>query len=205
MAAFAPVPVAQAATLYACVTKSGTAHVYTKKPKKCKSKKEKLVSWNTVGPAGKNGTDGTNGASGTNGTNGTNGAVAGYFASGLGKDTPLSESDKTVLSKTLPAGRFLITAKAVVIALGTKAGLVGAQCRLLEGAAEFDLSFFDLETAEFGAGSFYGAVPLTLVGEVSLTAPASITLQCVDYDDRAGGTVEAREPELMAVEVSSIG
>ena len=55
VAAFASVPAAQASTLYACVSKSGGAHVYTKKPKKCKSKKEKLVSWNTVGPKGPNG------------------------------------------------------------------------------------------------------------------------------------------------------
>jgi hypothetical protein len=73
VAAFAAVPAAQASTLYACVTKSGTAHVFTKKPKKCKSKKEKLVSWNTTGPAGKNGANGTNGTSGTNGKEGAAG------------------------------------------------------------------------------------------------------------------------------------
>jgi hypothetical protein len=73
VAAFAAVPAAQASTLYACVTSSGGSHIYTKKPKKCKSKKEKLVSWNTAGPAGKNGTNGTNGANGGNGGNGAAG------------------------------------------------------------------------------------------------------------------------------------
>jgi hypothetical protein len=70
VAAFAAVPAAQASTLYACVSKSGTAHVFTKKPKKCKSKKEKLVSWNTSGVAGKNGTNGSNGTNGTGGAAG---------------------------------------------------------------------------------------------------------------------------------------
>jgi hypothetical protein len=66
---------AQASTIYACVkTKSGTARVFTKKPK-CK-KGETKISWNAQGAAGKNGTNGTNGTSGTNGTNGTNGVSA---------------------------------------------------------------------------------------------------------------------------------
>ncbi len=70
VAAFAAVPAAEASTLYACVTKTGTAHVFTKKPKKCKSKTEKLVSWNTVGPKGAGGTNGTNGTNGKDGAKG---------------------------------------------------------------------------------------------------------------------------------------
>jgi hypothetical protein len=73
VSAFAAVPAAQASTIYACVSKSGTAHVFTKKPKKCKSKKEKLVSWNTAGPAGQNGANGSNGTNGTNGKEGVAG------------------------------------------------------------------------------------------------------------------------------------
>ena len=89
VAAFASVPAAQASTLYACVTKSGGAHLYTKKPKKCKSKKEKLVSWNTVGPAGSNGAGGAQGKEGKEGTAGKPGldgtAVAYAEVSNLGK------------------------------------------------------------------------------------------------------------------------
>lgn len=68
VAALAAASQAQASTLYACVKKNGSAKVYTKKPK-CK-KGEKLLSWNTVGPAGKNGEKGANGANGTNGAPG---------------------------------------------------------------------------------------------------------------------------------------
>lgn len=56
---------AQASTIYACAKKNGTARVYTKKPK-CK-KGEKLLSWNTTGPAGKNGANGANGSNGAAG------------------------------------------------------------------------------------------------------------------------------------------
>jgi hypothetical protein len=68
---FAGASGAQASTLFACMKKSGSAHVFTKKPK-CKKGETKL-SWNTAGPAGKNGTSGSNGANGANGANGTNG------------------------------------------------------------------------------------------------------------------------------------
>jgi hypothetical protein len=68
---FAGASGAQASTLFACVKKSGSAHVFTKKPK-CKKGEQKL-SWSTAGPAGKNGAGGTNGANGTNGKDGADG------------------------------------------------------------------------------------------------------------------------------------
>ena len=67
-AAFTAVSAAQAATIYACVKKSGSIRVVTKKAK-CKRGESKL-SWNTAGPAGKNGANGGNGANGANGANG---------------------------------------------------------------------------------------------------------------------------------------
>lgn len=71
LAALAAAPQASAATLYACVKKNGSAHIYAKKPK-CRKHETKL-SWNTEGAAGKNGLSGTNGKNGANGTNGTSG------------------------------------------------------------------------------------------------------------------------------------
>lgn len=74
LAVFAAAPQAEASTLYACVkSKSGTARVFTKKPK-CK-KGESKISWNTTGPAGKNGANGANGSNGTNGKEGKEGAA----------------------------------------------------------------------------------------------------------------------------------
>ncbi len=131
VAALAAVPAAQASTLYACVSKSGTAHVYTKKPKKCKSKKEKLVSWNTVGPAGKNGANGTNGA---NGKDGANGAVAGYSATqpkGISFTRLESTKGSTlILSKSLPAGSFILGGS--VEALVAQAGKNGEGADAIE-------------------------------------------------------------------------
>lgn len=72
VASFAAASPASASTLYACVTKKGTARVYTKAPK-CK-KGEKKISWNTSGAAGKNGSNGSNGVNGSSGSNGKEGA-----------------------------------------------------------------------------------------------------------------------------------
>lgn len=131
VAAFAAVPAAQASTLYACVTKSGQAHVYVTKPKKCHSKKEKLVSWNTVGPAGKNG------ANGTNGSNGTNGAVAGYVATqSKGIAFTQLESNKAstlILSKSLPAGSFILG--------GSVEALIAQAGKNAEGSSAIDTYF----------------------------------------------------------------
>jgi hypothetical protein len=77
LAALGTASQASAATYYACVKKSGAAHIYTKKPK-CKRGERKL-SWNNRGPAGRNGANGKNGANGTNGINGAAGAPGGFF------------------------------------------------------------------------------------------------------------------------------
>jgi hypothetical protein len=121
LAAFAVASQAEASTLYACVKKSGTARVFTKKPK-CK-KGESKISWNAEGPAGKNGANGasgTNGTNGTSGTNGTNGAVAGYVVvqSGEVSFTQLEskESNALVMSKSLPAGSYIVNGNVEVIA-----------------------------------------------------------------------------------------
>jgi hypothetical protein len=73
LVAFLAAPRAEASTIYACLKKkTGTAHVYTKKPK-CKKGESKL-SWNTEGLPGKNGANGTNGAEGKEGKAGKEGA-----------------------------------------------------------------------------------------------------------------------------------
>src|SRR6185312_11709382 len=103
ISALAVVPQASASTLYACVKKNGSAHVYSKKPK-CKKGESKL-SWNTAGPAGKNGANGTNGANGANGVNGANGAngaADGFSATGgeVEYTAGTEGSPVTILSKS---------------------------------------------------------------------------------------------------------
>ncbi|HEX3434213.1 MAG TPA: hypothetical protein VHT25_09150 [Solirubrobacteraceae bacterium] len=74
-AAFAVVPQADAATLYACVKKEGGAMRLVSARAKCRRGVERRVSWNTSGPAGRNGANGANGKNGTNGANGKDGST----------------------------------------------------------------------------------------------------------------------------------
>jgi len=59
---------AHASTLWACVKKNGSAHVFRRKPR-CK-RGESRLSWNSRGPAGKNGTSGARGVPGAAGAPG---------------------------------------------------------------------------------------------------------------------------------------
>ncbi len=79
VAALTAAPPSQAATLYACVKKNGSAKVFSKKPK-CK-KGEKKLSWNTAGPAGANGKNGINGTNGKEGAPGQPQKASAFAAS----------------------------------------------------------------------------------------------------------------------------
>ena len=131
---------ASAGTLFACVNKNGSAHLFSKKPK-CKKHESKL-SWNTQGIAGgsgKEGAAGKNGGNGTNGTNGTNGldgAVAGFGAFETGELNITEDFEPTAipgLSKKLPAGSFLASASVNITALSKNAGEdATAACELID-------------------------------------------------------------------------
>src|SRR5690348_5420008 len=86
---------ANAKTLYACVKKNGSAHVFCKKPK-CKKGESKL-SWNTSGPAGKNGANGSNGANGANGAGGAPGQPQSAVAFNVSSEAPFVEKKFTNL------------------------------------------------------------------------------------------------------------
>ncbi len=210
VAAFAAVPAAQASTLYACVTKRGAAHLYTKKPKKCKSKKEKLVSWNTVGPAGVNG---GSGASGVNGSPGANGAVAGYSVAGSGAVDILGgkiEEPVTVLTKKLPAGSYIVFAKTTVSTADTANGAKWlAQCSLSDqptsGAATFDSSnAFGEVMTNFLFHSGAETVPLGMA--ISTTSASTLTLGCTNvWNTESTGkfTMAATNSLITAIQTSS--
>jgi hypothetical protein len=103
---------AQAGTLYACVKKSGSAHIYSKKPK-CKKGETKL-SWNASGqpgPTGKNGVNGANGANGGNGQDLTSHtplpsgqSESGFFGVGGGSSASGEVGEGVSFSQPLAAG-----------------------------------------------------------------------------------------------------
>src|SRR6185312_11580262 len=115
---FTAASASEASTLYACVKKNGSAHIFKKKPK-CHHGESKL-SWSTTGPAGTKGAPGAPGAPGAkggNGANGSNGAdltshtplpsgqsESGWFAVGGGSTTSGELGEGISFSQPLAAG-----------------------------------------------------------------------------------------------------
>jgi hypothetical protein len=203
---------AQASTLYACVKKNGTAHIYSKKPK-CKKGETKL-SWNSAGPKG---TTGPNGKNGTNGTNGVNGAVAGYFAAQSGIVTLPEEfelapsafapEEELLVSKTVPAGSFLVSAKAEVFGEAKAAELGDADCELFDASthATLDNAGWGASLQKYSGTTFLasGSMPLF----AALSAGSSQVLQVWCWSTLLPGTKvteKARFGNIMAVQASAI-
>lgn len=113
LAALVTASQAGASTLYACVKKDGTAHIYTKKPR-CKKRETKL-SWSSQGPAGRNGTSGANGVSGKEGLQGPIGPQ-GPGATTFTYDAVASATPTRVTVGTVPGGT--VSADCFMPALG---------------------------------------------------------------------------------------
>ncbi len=202
---------AQASTLYACVKKNGSAHIYSKKPK-CK-KGEKKISWNTTGPAGNNGAKGSNGANGATGAAGKDGAVAGYSAS---RETAVNiltgtiEKPITVLTKKVPAGSFIVFAKTTIAASdsGNGAKWVG-QCQLsdvpVSGTPTFDTSNATGEVvANFLFHTGDATVPLGMA--ITTTTESTLTLACThvwEVETKGAFAMTAINSFLSAIQTSS--
>jgi hypothetical protein len=215
-AALVVTPSAGAATLYACVNKrTGAARLFSYKPR-CKRGQERL-SWNTEGPAGKNGTNGKNGATGKTGptgktgnpgSSGTNGAVKGYSESKAGYTEFTKKEEATILTKSLPAGNYIVSAKTVLSSSASAVVRVAAVCDLLDGGpgSVVDTSGWDAALVEELPGGFIGETTLSFEAAVSLSATASVSLVCTDRSpDKEGQKIGAASSQIVAVQTSQNG
>jgi hypothetical protein len=204
LAAFAAAPQAQAATIYACVKKKGGTARFVSKSAKCK-KGESKISWNSEGPAGKNGASGASGASGANGKDGApgaNGAVAGYSVS-QGAPINITGEEQLILSKTLPAGHYLVSAKVETAIAGKSAALVETKCELFDGVT-LDASQWIGVTSEFILSTFLATSTLPLQTVLDITKPTSIQVWCeTQLNKVTSGEVTASDGRLFAVQTSS--
>lgn len=154
-----------------------------------------------VGPQGAQGAQGpkgSTGSSGTNGSNGVNGAVAAYHA-GTGS-SPVSLTDasgKTVISKTLPAGSYVINADVSIDAqqMNSSTG-VAISCDLAwSGGSEGKAWVSPWDVANDDTAN--GAIVWNLAGTVS--SQSTVTISCSD-DSGAGGA-----PDVNSASVSAAG
>jgi hypothetical protein len=200
-AALASAPSARAATIYACVNKRTGA-----------VRGQARLSWNTQGHAGrngangKNGTNGKNGANGKNGTagiNGTNGVVAVYAASGSALVELTGKKGVTVLTKTVPAGSYIVSVKTVVSSTATAPVRAASACELQDGSpGALDTAGWDTGLVS-DSGSFIGEATLSLQAVVSVKATTVLSLVCSDLSpDEGGQKIGAAFSQIAAVQTT---
>ena len=214
---------ASAGTLYACVKKGGSAHIFSKKPK-CKRGESKL-SWNTVGPAGRNGSPGAggkegaagkNGTNGTAGTNGLNGAVAGFGAfqsEALNITNAFEIQPVPGLSKKLPAGSFIAAASVGIVALSKNANEdVSAVCVLRDtpekgAATEVEGKWVSATTSlVIFIFTIHPAQSVIALDEsFSTTTPSTLSVFCGEQGRAEEvNSIEAVNGSLVAVQTSAL-
>lgn len=170
-------------TITACVHKHGGG-LY--EAKRC-ARHDGELSWGVAGTQGSSGTDGQAGPQGPvgprgpqgpigeQGPAGANGAVAGYSAS-VATNVDFTAGTKTILSKTLPAGSFIVNAKTELAASATSSGYVNDECELVDGATT-DYAQWSVPMApEFLVYVGEGTVSMNIA--VSSPSPSTVAVTC---------------------------
>jgi Collagen triple helix repeat (20 copies) len=180
----------------------------------------------TTGETGEKGERGEKGEVGAKGEAGANGAVAGYSASqpptgpggGVAFTAGTETSPTAVLSKALPAGSYLASAKVQVSIGATEPGGEGSvDCALADvpssGSPVVDVSgFFSTIAALVPVADVYGAeTTLPLEVAVSSTSPSLLAVSCwvnLGEGGKSGSTAgtffaEAADTAIQAVQTSA--
>jgi hypothetical protein len=156
-------------TYFACVTNSTGAIRIVGKATGCGTGQHK-ISWNKAGPRG------------PRGKRGPAGAVTGFIDTSDATQQ-VSGFPSTVATLPLPAGSYMVTAKADV-SLGTTDGSADSVgCNLIDSNS----NFLDSTSASLNPGqNFTATEAMTLLGATQLTTAGNVQLQCVDDSGNAG-------------------
>jgi hypothetical protein len=132
-----------------------------------------------TGPKGATGARGPAGAQGPAGPQGPAGVANGYMARGT-NGTEIDFGFPTLVSLSLPAGTYLVTAKEVPYFYNTSYAVDTVLC-YLEGPGGFNDSRDTTEaTLTYDVNAGFGIATLVATAGITLTSPATIYLQCGD-------------------------
>lgn len=150
------------------------------------------------GAAGAAGPQGAAGVQGVQGVTGDQGPIGPSNAFTVTNDntTNLTGTSKIVLSQVLPAGAYVVNARATGYRT-TGTGLAQVVCELVDDAA------YDSTVATIPSGgpvSLYQGVALQIA--FTRTAASTVALQC--YDNAAAGNTAVYRKKLTAVRVGSV-
>ena len=158
-------------------------------PAVCKSS-EMAVNWSVQGPQGIQGIQGIQGETGATGATGPAGATGtsqAYIA--RQGDVILTNSYQVILSKNVPAGSYIINAKAQ--GFNFNFGVTEAfTCQLSTG---------DYSAATL-SGELFGQTSVVLQDAATFNAPATITFSCIGTSNQ----IQTTNSILTAIKVDSI-
>ncbi len=161
------------------------------KARKC-AKHDSRLTWNARGVRGKNG---------------ANGAVAGFSASqSLFVDFTSAGSmhPMTILTKQLPAGSFIISAKTELLGSTLSSGEYADDiCRLSDGSSS-DNSRWSAPVVVPGLGNYLSDGTVSMNIAVSSASPSTATLSCFnDEGSQANYAAVAKNSQIDAIQTSS--
>jgi hypothetical protein len=206
---------AGATTIYTCVSKkSGAMRVVSAKTK-CRHGEQKL-SWDAAGPAGSHGVAGAPGSPGAAGTNGTNGTGIDYGTSKVGKESVelAKGSEDVVLSKTLPAGTYFVTAQTTLLVSEAKASTLevlacgiadstGTPAFLEPAGQALDESVWLQTLTSISSGEFGASTDVALQTQLTTTTPTTLALICTAVEGTSEGVTEAFDSQLSALQTTA--
>jgi hypothetical protein len=215
--ATATVEAARASTIHACVKPSSGATRIVSAKAKCHRGEQKLA-WSTTGPqgpagasgsAGSAGSAGSPGAQGGEGKAGANGAGALFSATGGGIE--LKATETMAVTKTVPPGSYMLSAKADLGAESEKAGVEDTACFLGDrpgttktGEAELlDFGPWAVALGEDEPTNFVATTAVAMQGTLTSAVTSTLSVACFTEDD-PGVTVHLVLAQLQALAVTSI-
>ena len=222
LAMLAASPRVDGAVVYACAKNGAAIHLVAKKSR-C-NKGEARLELSTKGPRGVTGATGPIGATGpagaaglpgatgkpgvtgATGPTGQAGAAAGYSETQKSELVNISTSvAQVILSKTLPAGNYIVSAKIETSASGSAAGSVETECELVAGVSVLDSSIWIGTLALLAEGNV-AATTMPLDAPVEAAEPRTVSVLCrtVQSTAAAEAVVLASKGQLQAVQSSSI-
>jgi hypothetical protein len=199
--------------IYACYDKRGgqLRVINTAAHGKCRHR-EAPLSWTETGARGQRGARGVTGTRGVMGPRGSAGPTgpAGApgatgaqgpstaYAASLTEPSPLASGAQDILSRGLPAGKFVVTASVDVANASTSTEAGEATC-VINSVPKFAEAVSASTTIPFVKG-LSTSETLTLDGTWSLPAPAGLELSC----SQSSGTTSVSSAQIDAIQVAEI-
>jgi len=211
----AAAPATSAASIYTCVNrKSGTMRIVSAKTK-CRHGEHRL-SWSSSGPSGPSGPGGPAGAPGAAGKQGASGVGVDYASSKpSGEELRLAAgTEETILSKTLPAGSYFVSAQSTLFGVEAKTAVfVAVACGLADSAMTpsikepketIDESVWTQQLSFTGVGTEYEAsTDMALQGQLTTTAPTTLALICIAIEGTKEAGIATFDPQLSALQTTA--